>query len=160
MKAQLCSCPDWERGARGRRMHCTLWWRRNTGVCCAADTVAERLALGEEAYGYFKYRHFPFRGVAVPPGSWIAKWPTTSALSGLCCCPPTLDAVAPGKEEGCSKSSSLPRSGDICDKWSLQREEILLGFPQQSSASAVPALVPLAMPPPDPVWIWKESSGG
>lgn len=104
----------------------TLWCRENTGALCAADTWQGRLALGEKAYDYFKYRHFPFSGVTVQPGSWTPKWPPQpgSPVSHS-----TSDAAAHGKEEGCSKSSSLPGSGDICDRWSFQREDNSESFP-------------------------------
>lgn len=118
MKVQLCSCPARELGASGG-MCCLLCDGGILWLFVLLTPWQGRLVLEEKAYDYFKYRHFLFSGITK---KWTAKWPPWHCqdfiFTNL-----TSDAAAHDKDEDCSVPSSLHRSAEVCDRWSLQRND-------------------------------------
>ena len=153
MKAQLCSCPDRELRAKQQGdAPRTLWWGKNTGAFVLLTLWQGRLVLEEKAYDYFKYRHFPFSGLTVKPGSSTAKWPPWHHQGSALLIPPQTQQPSPGGEEESFTPSSLARSTEAWDLQSLRKED---NPGRLSIVICFCVLAYLPLPSPAPVWIWK-----
>jgi len=153
MKAQLCSCPDRELRAKQQGdAPRTLWWGKNTGAFVLLTLWQGRLVLEKKAYDYFKYRHFPFSGLTVKPGSSTAKWPPWHHQGSALPIPPQTQQPSPGGEERSFTPSSLARSTEAWDLQSLLKED---NPGRLSTVICFCVLAYLPLPSPAPVWIWK-----